>query len=93
MKRSLNLDRVATGGSDPRLVVDADPDQGRDGRRQRLLDQTLKVLLVGRPGAVGKTARGGDGDDVGHRGGGRRLRAGDLIDAIVHHDHGEVLRR
>ena len=27
------------------------------------------------------------------RGGRRRLRAGDLVDAVVHHDHGEVLRR
>ena len=59
----------------------------------RLVDQALEILLVGRPGAVGKAAGDGDGDDVGHRGGRRRLRAGDLVDAVVHHDHGEILRR
>jgi hypothetical protein len=31
-----------------------------------LIDKPLKILFVGRPGAVGETAAGGDGNDIGY---------------------------
>ena len=60
---------------------------------KRLLDQPLKIVFIRGPGAVGKAAGDSDGHEVSQRRGRRRLRAGDLVDAVVHDDHDEVFRR
>src|SRR4051812_47395983 len=73
-----DLDGIASGGADPGLIVDAYPNKRRHRRRQGLIDEALEILFVRSPGAVGKTAADGDGDDIGNRGGRGRLRAGDL---------------
>src|ERR1700677_2540542 len=61
-----DLHGIAAGGADARLVGDPCRDQRRPGSRQRSIDQPLKILLVGGPGAVGDTAAGGDGDHIRH---------------------------
>ncbi len=58
-----------------------------------MIDQTLEILFVGRPGAVGKTTADRDGNNIRNRRCRGRLRAGDLVDAVIHHDHGEIFRR
>src|SRR5258706_13842030 len=85
-----DLHGIPAGGPDPRLVVDAHADQAWPRRRKGLIDKPLKILLVGRPGAVGKAEAGSDGNDIRYSGRGRRLRAGDLVDAVMHYDRGEV---
>src|SRR6202022_3833898 len=51
-----DLHGIPAGGSGARLVVDAHTNQRWSRSRHRLIDQALKVLFVGGPGAVGETA-------------------------------------
>ena len=59
-----DLHGIAPGCCGSRPVVDAYPDQRRSGCRQGLFDQSLEILFVGRPGAVGKAASGRDGTAI-----------------------------
>ena len=43
--------------------------------------------------AIGDAGAARDGDEIGNRGARGRLAAGDLIEAVVPHHHGEILRR
>ena len=60
-----DLHGIAAGGARSRLVVDPHSDQHRLGSRQRLIDQPLEIIFIGRPGAVRQTAAGRDRDQIG----------------------------
>src|SRR5215813_1726925 len=87
-----NLNRVAVGRRHRRLVVDADGDQVRSSTLERCCNQAIEVCLISSPGAVCNTGTARDCDEIG-RGICSRLRAGDLVDAVVPNDDREVLRR
>src|SRR5262249_56360931 len=55
-------------------------------------DQFLEMVFVAHPVAVRDAGAARDGDDIGTAGGRRLLLAGDLVDAVVHNDDGQVAR-
>ena len=75
------------------LVVDLGRQQQRPVFAEAPDEELLEVLLVAHPMAVRNAGALGDRDDVGRARRRGRLLAGDLVDAVVPDDDGEIARR
>ena len=64
-----DLDRIAVGGADARLVVDAGRDEARAALGKRGIDQLVEIVLVAGPGAFAQARRAGERYIVGRPGG------------------------
>src|SRR5690242_18326975 len=64
-KPRADLHRVAIGGADAWLVVDAGGDEARAALRQRRGEQALELFLVRRPGTLGEARRARNRHEVG----------------------------
>ena len=93
MKR-LRTRAGSRGGLDlARLVVDLGGQQHRAAGIEAAADELLEMGLVANPGAVGDAGAARHRHDVGPVAGRGRLLAGDLVDAVVPDDDGQVARR
>src|SRR5215470_18441887 len=52
-----DLDRIAVGGADARLVVDAGCDEGGAALCERSIEQLVEIFLIACPGALAQSGR------------------------------------
>ena len=87
-----NERRIARLPAHAWLIVDLCREQHRPACLETAVDEGIEVRLVADPFAVGEAGAARQCDDVGQPAGRRRLLAGDLIDAVVPDDDGQIGR-
>src|SRR5258707_7953159 len=84
---------IGVGGGHRRFVVDARRDQVGRPALERRYNQAIEFVFVRGPRAACNAGTARDGDEIGGRCARRRLRTGDLINAVVPYDDRKILRR
>src|SRR5438105_5192810 len=84
--------RIARRLTLPRFVVDLDRQQNRASVVKAAVEQLVEMRLVAHPRAVGDAGASRHRHDVGFTGGRGALLTGDLIDAVIPNDDGEIAR-